>query len=76
MTVFRLFRLATPNVSWETTAQWDNVTDRADYNSRFRWIIEDGRELFFVVNQGFDARDDLEATRTAPLVKLQWTFRF
>jgi len=45
-------------------------------NSRFRWIIEDGRELFVVVNQGFDARDDLEATRTAPLVKLQWTFRF
>jgi len=66
----------TPDVSWITLVQYDSVTDQIGMNSRFRWIIEDGRELFFVVNQGFDARDDLEATRTAPLVKLQWTFRF
>ena len=45
-------------------------------NSRLRWIIEDGREFFIVLNQGFDTRDDVKATRTEPLVKLQWTFHF
>ncbi len=64
------------DISWITLVQFDSVTDTLGINSRFRWIIEDGRELFLVLNQGFDTRDDVVATRTAPLAKLQWTFRF
>ena len=66
----------TPDISWVTLVQYDSVTDSIGANSRFRWIIEDGRELFLVLNQGLDTRDDVRATRTAPLAKLQWTVRF
>ncbi len=66
----------TPEISWVTLVQFDNVSDTLGVNSRFRWIIEDGRELFLVLNQGFDTRDDVVATRTAPLAKLKWTVRF
>ncbi len=72
----RLSLFFTPDISWVTLVQFDTVSDSISINSRFRWIIEDGRELFLVLNQGFDARDDIRATRTAPLAKLQWTVRF
>jgi hypothetical protein len=72
----RLSLLFTPEISWVTLVQFDNVSDSIAINSRFRWIIEDGREVFLVLNQGFDTSDGVEAGRTAPLVKLQWTFRF
>lgn len=72
----RLSFFFTPDVSWVTLIQYDSVSDRIGMNSRFRWIIEDGREVFLVLNQGFDARDDVRATRTAPLAKVQWTFWF
>ncbi len=72
----RLSLFFTPDISWVTLVQFDNVSDTIGINSRFRWIIEDGRELFLVLNQGFDSRDGVEATRTAPLAKLQWTLRF
>jgi hypothetical protein len=68
--------LFTPDISWITLVQFDNVSDSIGINSRFRWIIEDGREFFVVLNQGFDTSDGLEAERTEPLVKFQWTFRF
>ncbi|MCP4904276.1 MAG: carbohydrate binding family 9 domain-containing protein [bacterium] len=64
------------DLSWVTLIQFDSVSDTLAINSRFRWIIEDGREVFLVLNQGFDTRDDVVAQRTAPLAKLQWTFRF
>ena len=72
----RVSILFTPEISWITLVQFDNVSDTIGVNSRFRWIIEDGREVFLVLNQGFDTREDVRATRTAPLAKLQWTFRF
>lgn len=66
----------TPNLAWITVAQWDNVTDTAGINSRIHWIIEDGRDLFIVFNQGLDTRDGVTATRSEPLIKFEWTFRF
>ena len=72
----RLSLLFTADLSWVTLVQYDTVSDSIGVNSRLRWIIEDGRELFVVVNQGFETRDEIRPTRTAPLVKLQWTFRF
>jgi len=66
----------TPNLAWITVAQWANVTDSAGINTRVHWIIEDGRELFVVFNQGLDTEDGVTATRSEPLVKLEWAFRF
>lgn len=72
----RLSLFFTPDISWVTLVQYDNVSDTIGANSRFRWIIEDGREVFLVVNQDFDTRDEIRPGRTEPLVKLEWTFRF
>ena len=44
----------TPDISWNTIAQWDNETDELGFNSIFRWIIQDGREFFIVFNHDFD----------------------
>lgn len=39
-----------PDIRLATLVQADNVTDSLGLQSRFHWIFEDGRELFFVVN--------------------------
>ena len=48
----------TPDISWKTLFQWDNATNSVDVNSRLRWIVEDGREIFVVLNQGYRTRRD------------------
>ena len=84
----RLGIFFTPDISWTSLIQWDNVTNNFDLNSRLRWIVEDGREIFIVLNQGFKTRvvrDDgttqrtragLQERRTQPLIKIGWNFRF
>ncbi len=53
----------TPRLSWSTLLQWDDTTHTVGANHRLRFILAPGRELFFVVNQGFDTRDTLAALR-------------
>ena len=66
-----------PDVSWSTLVQYENVTESLSAQTRFRWIIEPGRELFLVLGQDVEAtRDDFRARRTSPSAKLRWTFRF
>ena len=73
----RLNLLFSPNVSWLTFVQYDNTSDKVGINSRLRWIVEDGREIFVVFNQTLTAIDgDIESVRTEPLVKVGWTLRF
>jgi hypothetical protein len=67
----------TPNVFWSTLVQYDNLSDRIEFQSRFQWIIEPGREFFIVVGQDFEAQPgDFRTRRTQPSAKLRWTFRF
>lgn len=66
----------TADLSWLTLVQYDTASDQIGFNSRLRWIIEDGREFFLVVNQGLDATDEVRATQTEAVAKLQWTFWF
>ncbi|MBJ21118.1 MAG: hypothetical protein CL933_17055 [Deltaproteobacteria bacterium] len=66
----------TPEISILTLLQYDSASDLLGFNSRLRWIIEDGREFFIVVNHGVDARGEVRNTETESIVKLQWTFRF
>lgn len=67
----------TPEISWTTLVQYDNISDQIGINSRFRWIIEPGSELFVVLNQGLVVDDGhIERGATEPRIKLGWTLRF
>ena len=73
----KVFISFTPDITWNTTVQWDNVSESMGLNSIFRWIITPGSDLFIVFNQDFVTEDgELIAGRTEPLIKLDWTFRF
>jgi hypothetical protein len=68
----------TPNVSWQNLEQYDNESGFLSFQSRFRWILRPGNDLFLVVNRGwvktFDDRFQSTFDRTSS--KLQYTFRF
>ncbi|MCH7571662.1 MAG: carbohydrate binding family 9 domain-containing protein [Planctomycetes bacterium] len=67
----------TPDISWQSFIQFDNVSDTLGINSRFRWILEPGNELFFVINQSYDVIDSRPHSGfTEVTSKIGWTFRF
>jgi hypothetical protein len=73
----RINFLFTPMLSWTTLVQYDNVTDTIGINSRVRWIIRPGSELFVVLNQGLIVdHSRIRRGETEPRIKLSWTFRF
>lgn len=73
-----------PEISWITFAQWDDRTDSLGINSRLRWILSPGREVFLVWNRAFTTRDPLEPDPSFTLtpgatdttVKVEYTLRF
>jgi hypothetical protein len=68
----------TPNVSWQNLEQYDNQSRVLGFQSRFRWILRPGNDLFLVINRGwlqmFDGSFDSLFNRSSS--KLQYTFRF
>jgi hypothetical protein len=68
----------TPNVSWQELVQYDNESRLLGVQSRFRWIVKPGNDVFLVINRGwvkaFD--DSFEPTFDRASAKLQYTFRF
>ena len=68
----------TPNVSWQNLQQYDNESRLLSFQSRVRWILKPGSDLFVVVNRGwvktFD--DAFESSFDRASSKLQYTFRF
>lgn len=67
----------TPEISWSNTIQYDNVSDRLGANSRVRWELKPGTEIFVVLNHGFEVEDDSFRSEQSELtVKLGLTFRF
>jgi Domain of unknown function (DUF5916)/Carbohydrate family 9 binding domain-like len=69
----------TPNISCANLAQYDNESRVAGIQSRFRWILQPGNDLFLVLNRGWQR--SLTGDRFEPLfdrgsAKLQYTFRF
>lgn len=68
----------TPWIAWSNFVQYDNESDELGLNSRLWWIFEPGSELFFVVNQGWDADPDWRfAPRTTQVAfKVGYTLRF
>ena len=69
--------LFSPDVSWSNFVQYDDVSESLGLNSRLWYIFEPGRELFFVVNQGWEANaDTIAPTATEVSVKFGYTLRF
>ncbi len=67
-----------PNASWANLVQYDTESRLLGVQSRFRWIIKPGNDLFLVLNRGW-YRDPTD-NRFVPVfdkgsAKLQYTFR-
>ncbi len=67
-----------PNLSWANLVQYDSESRLLGVQSRFRWIIRPGSDLFLVLNRGW-YRDPTD-NRFVPIfdkgsAKLQYTFR-
>jgi len=67
-----------PNVSWANLFQYDSESRILGVQSRFRWILKPGSDLFLVLNRGWYRRE--WDNRYLPnydkgSVKLQYTFR-
>jgi len=62
----------TPDLSWNTLIQYDNVSSEVGLNSRIRWTYKPGCDLFLVANQGWDYDEwrfqDLKSEFTVKLV--------
>jgi hypothetical protein len=69
----------TPNVSWANLAQYDSASRIAGLQSRCRWILRPGNDLFLVLNRGWHRTLDdnrFEPSFDRGSAKLQYTFRF
>jgi hypothetical protein len=67
-----------PNVSWANLVQYDSESRILGVQSRFRWILKPGNDVFVVLNRGWYHRE--WDNRYLPSfdkgsVKLQYTFR-
>ncbi len=66
-----------PRVLWSNFVQFDNQSDTAGLNSRLRWILSPGRELYVVLNPTVAREfDSLVLEETAAAFKIAYTLRF
>jgi hypothetical protein len=68
-----------PDVSWANLVQYDNESRIAGLQSRFRWILRPGNDVFLVLNRGWvRSLDDnrFEPSFDRASAKVQYTFRF
>ena len=70
-----------PNLILTSFIQYDSESDNLGQNTRLRWTIQPGNDLFLVWNRGWKRsirnRDDLSLTPDTETIamKLRWTFR-
>jgi hypothetical protein len=81
----RVLLMFSTAVAWDTLVQYDNITDSVGVNSRLRWELEPGNELYLVLNHAFNAltrpdgtvdESQLQTTSSEIIAKVEWTFRF
>ena len=66
-----------PKLYWNITQQYDNVSDNFGINSRIRWNIRPGNDIYVVFNQGVDTADGHWHPSDRQLnTKISWTLRF
>ena len=65
------------NITWANQVQYDSDSRVLGLQSRFRWILKPGNDLFLVIGSGWDRRLDLRYVHVYDQgsVKLQYTFR-
>ncbi len=73
----RLDYSASPNLTWSNLVQYDSDSRLLGFQSRFRWILKPGNDLFVVVGRGWFRRFDGEYVPSfdKASAKLQYTFR-
>jgi hypothetical protein len=78
LAMFRLDYSFTPLIGLSNYVQYDTDSGNIGLQSRLRWIVRPGNELFFVVNHSWQENplDRWEALRTDVRAKLNYTFRF
>jgi uncharacterized protein DUF5916 len=66
-----------PNVTWSNLVQYDSPSRILGFQSRFRWILRPGNDLFFVVSRGWFRRFDGDYVPSFDRgsAKLQYTIR-
>jgi hypothetical protein len=58
-------------------SQYDNLSRFAGLNTRFRWIITPGTDLYLVYNQNWqDYLERMETLETQAILKMTYTNRF
>ena len=71
---------ASPFVSVSNLIQYDNVSRNLGWQSRLRWILQPGNDVFFVFSQGWIedvlVRSGFRAQDSKVSTKLQYTARF
>ena len=70
--------LPSPVLSWSTLAQYDTESRDLGMQSRLRWTVEPGSDLFVVLGAGWLRSDEgaLRPTEQQATLKFAWTFRF
>jgi hypothetical protein len=77
VTRFKLDLLLNPRVVWSNFVQYDNQSNDLGLNSRIWWIIQPGREVYLVLNQGWNHEPSRFApTDTQLTLKVGYTLRF
>jgi hypothetical protein len=68
-----------PNVTWANLVQYDSESRLLGAQSRFRWTLRAGNDLFVVLNRGWEKREVdgvLLPVYDRGSLKAQYTFRF
>jgi hypothetical protein len=78
LVMFRLDSAFTPFISLSNFVQYDSESRNIGLQSRFRWIVAPGNELFVVVNHGWEENllNRFESTQTRVRVKVNYILRF
>ncbi len=66
-----------PTLAWKNYLQYDNVSRSLGLNSRLRWTLEEGNDLYLVFNQDWDAGGGTYYPQDRNIaVKIAWSFLF
>lgn len=68
-----------PDISLTNFIQYDNVTEKMGWQSRFRWILKPGNEILFVWNSTMyepPEKDRFTVQESSTRLKLNYNFRF
>lgn len=78
LAMFRLDYSFTPYITLDNFVQYDTESRNIGLQSRFRWILEPGKEFFFVLNHNWQENVEFDRyeDQTRFSVKLNYTFRF